>query len=118
VTASRCYLELEQASQRAQVAADQALSLGDYLLSQGDMRNALRIFRRFIAERPSSPGLDRAYLSAGNILLQNPRYATSAYHYLLAAIDLASSPAIAAEARTGIARIEAMQRRSGRPLLP
>jgi len=116
--ASRCYLELDQASQRTQVAAAQALSLGDYLLSQGDMRNALRVFRRFIAERPRSAGLDRAYLGAGNILLQNPRYATSAYHYLLAALDLAASPAIAAEARAGIARIEAMQRRSGRPLIP
>lgn len=116
--ASRCYLELDQASQRVQVSAASALSLGDYLLSQGDARNALRVFRRFIAERPSSPELDRAYLSAGNILLQSPRYATSAYHYLLAAIDLASSPTIATEARSGIARIEAMQRRSGRPLVP
>jgi len=116
--ASRCYLELDQVSQRVQIAPEQTLSLGDYLLSQGDMRNALRVFRRFIAERPNSPGLDRAYLSAGNILLQNPRYATSAYQYLLAAIDLASNPTIAAEARTGITHIEALQRRSGRPLVP
>ena len=116
--ASRCYLELEQASQRKDVAPETALSLGDYLLEKGEHKAALKVFRRFIAERPNSPGLDRAYLAAGKILLLQPRYATSAYHYLLSAIDLASTPTISAEARAGIARIEELQRRSGRSLVP
>lgn len=116
--ASRCYLGLEQASQRKNVAPETALSLGDYLLEKGEHKAALKVFRRFIAERPNSPGLDRAYLAAGKILLLQPRYATSAYHYLLSAIDLASNPTIAAEARAGISRIEELQRRDGRPLVP
>ena len=116
--ASRCYLALEQSSQRKQVPAATALSLGDYLMEKGEHKAALKVFRRFIAERPRSPGLDRAYLAAGKLLLQQPRYATSAYHYLLSAIDLASNPEIAAEARVGISRIEELQRRSGRPLMP
>jgi membrane associated rhomboid family serine protease len=115
--ASRCYLELDQASQRRDVAPETALTLGDYLLAKGEHKAALTVFRRFIAERPKSPGLDRAYLAAGKILLMQPRYATSAYHYLLSAIDLATTPTIAAEARTAIARIEEMQRRSGRSLV-
>ncbi len=116
--ASRCYLELEQSRQRKAVPAATALALGDYLMEQGEHKAALKVFRRFIVDRPTGPGLDQAYLAAGKLLLQQPRYATSAYHYLLAAIDLASTPAIAAEARAGISRIEELQRRSGRPLLP
>jgi membrane associated rhomboid family serine protease len=116
--ASRCYLGLEQASQRRNVAPETVLSLGDYLLERGERKAALKVFRRFIAERPNSPGLDRAYLAAGKILLLQPGYATSAYHYLLSAIELASTPTIAAEARVAIARIEELQRRGGRPLMP
>jgi len=116
--ASRCYLGLEQTRQRLEVPPQTALALGDYLLEKGEHKAALKVFRRFIAERPNSSGLDRAYLSAGKILLLQPRYATSAYHYLLSAIDLTSSPTIAAEARTEISRIEALQRRGGRPLVP
>ncbi len=116
--ASRCYLELEQAAQRKAVTPETALLLGDYLLGKGEHRAALKVFRRFIAERPNSPGLDRAYLAAGKILLQQARYATSAYHYLLSALDLATTPEIAGAARAGIAQIEDMQRRGGRPLVP
>lgn len=116
--ASRCYLGLQQANQRLAVAPDVALTLGDYLLKQGEQKAALRIFRRFIAERPNSPGLDQAYLAAGKILLYQPRYTISAYHYLLSAIDHATTPAVTAEARDGIARIEELQKRGGRPLVP
>lgn len=116
--ASRCYLELEQTSQRKDVAPETVLSLGDYLFEKGEHKAALRVFRRFIAERPKSPGLDRAYLAAGKILLLQPRYATSAYHYLLSAIDVASTPSITAEARAAISRIEDLQCRDGRPLVP
>lgn len=116
--ASRCYLALDEVHERRAVAPDLALKLGEFLTGRGETKAALRIFRRFIAERQNSPGLDRAYLGAGQILLLQPRYATSAYHYLLAAIDLASTPAVAASARDGIARIEELQRRGGKPLVP
>ena len=117
-SASQCYLSLETAAQRGAVDPETVLRLGEFLAGKGEIRAALRIFRRFIAERPNSQGLDRAYLGAGQILLQQPRYATNAYHYLLSAIELASSPSIAAQARAGIVRIEELQRRRGRPLVP
>lgn len=110
--ASLCYLGLEQPQQRKNVAPETVLTLGNYLLEQGEQKAALKVFRRFIAERPNSPGLDQAYLATGKILLKQPRYVTSAYHYLLSAIDLASSPTVAAEARSAIAEIEELQRRS------
>jgi membrane associated rhomboid family serine protease len=116
--ASRCYLELDQPDKRKAVAPELALTLGDYLVKRGEDQAALKVFRRFIAERQNSPGLDRAYLGAGEILLRQSRYVTSAYHYLLSALDLASTPAIAAQARAGIRRIEEQQRRGGRPLVP
>ncbi|MCF6179939.1 MAG: rhomboid family intramembrane serine protease [Geopsychrobacter sp.] len=116
--ASRCYLALEQSTERKAVPAETALLLGDYLLERGENKAALKVFRRFIAERPNSVGLDRAYLAAGNILLQQPRYAMSAYHYLLSALDITTSSTIIAAAQAGIARIEELQRRTGRPLIP
>ncbi len=116
--ASQCYLSLSHADLRRAVAPEIVLLLGDYLLGVGDYQAALKIFRRFIAERSNSPGLDRAYLGAGKILLRQPRYVTSAYHYFLSALDLTSDPEVAAEARAGIARIEELQRRGGRPLVP
>lgn len=116
--ASRCYLGLDDAATRLAVPPETALLLGEFLADHDASREALKVFRRFIAERPNSPGIDRAYLGAGQILLQQPRYAISAYHYFLNAIELSRSPDVAGQARAGLARIEEMQRRNGRPLVP
>jgi len=116
-SASQCYLSLDDAAQRSAVDPMKVLCLGEFLAGKGESREALRVFRRFIVERPNSPGLDRAYLGAGQILLEQPRYVTNAYHYLLTAIELASTPLIEAQARAGIVRIEELQRRRGRSLV-
>jgi hypothetical protein len=115
--ASRCYLEFEKSAERKAVAPETVLALGDYLLEKGDQQSALKVFRRFIAERQGSPGLDRAYLATGQLLLHQPRHAISAYQYLLSALELATTPAISAAARVGIRHIEDMQRRSGGSLI-
>lgn len=104
--AAECLLGLSDRTERSQVASADILAIGQYLLDKGRFREALTVFRRFIADRPTDQMLDRAFLGAGKTMMTNPRYLTSAYHYFLAAKDLAQSEALAAEAQDCLRRIE------------
>ncbi len=104
--ASDCYLELKNLEQRVQVDSTDVIAVGNFLLEKRRYRDALRVFRRFVAERQSDERIDQAYLGAGKAMLQQPRYTTSAYHYFLSAIDLARSEQLAAEAKLHLRMIE------------
>ncbi len=104
--AAQCYFSLNRREQRQQVATDDLLTLGTYLLAQGRDQEALMLYRRLIAERPRDHALDQAYLGAGLAMLKNPRYLTSAYHYFLAAIDLSRDEELIAVARGHLRSIE------------
>ena len=82
------------------------LVIGEYLLDKGSIDDALTIFRRLISERPGDKGLDRAYLGAGRALIHKPLSKTSAWHYFMAAIDLAQTHRVAEEARSYLKSIE------------
>ena len=79
---------------------------GRHLLESDQPDVALSVFRRLIAERPGDTSLDRAYLGAGQALLRKDRCDTAAWHYFLAAIDLARTPEVAEAAREGLREIE------------
>lgn len=104
--AARRYSQLDSRSQRGQLSTPNILSIGDYLLDRGDPDEALTVFRRLISERPGDKGMDRAYLGAGRALLHKPRCETAAWHYFMAAIDLAQSPQVVDAARRYLAIIE------------
>ncbi|WP_303721718.1 rhomboid family intramembrane serine protease [Malonomonas rubra] len=106
IGASNCYLNLDKREDRNQVDAADVMAVGNYLLINGRWREALHVFRRFVAERPNDERIDQAYLGAGKAMLQQPRYQTSAYHYFLSALDLARSEQLAAEARMHLRLIE------------
>lgn len=108
--AADCYLGLDSRAERARVDAATVIGVGNYLLEQGRMSDALQVFRRFIAERPNDSHSAQAYLGAGKVLLRNPRYSTSAYHYFLAAHDLAPNEQLAKEAKTYLRKIEQQSR--------
>ena len=91
---------------RSQLATSNLLAIGEYLLRNGEPDQALTVFRRLISERPGDANLDRAYLGAGMALLQNENNSTSAWHYFVAAIDLAQTPDLAREARKYLQMIE------------
>lgn len=99
------YFALDREGRR-RVAAEDLLALGEYLLAAREFDAALALFRRFIAERPGDPGLDRACLGAGKAMLHRPRSTVAAYQYFLAALDAASSPEVAEEARMHLRAIE------------
>jgi len=104
--AAQCYFSLSSREQRGQVATTDLLAVGGYLLAQGRNQEALTLFRRLIAERPRDRYLDQAYLGAGQAMLENPRYLTSAYHYFLAAIDLSEDNELIDRAQNYLRAIE------------
>jgi membrane associated rhomboid family serine protease len=104
--ADALYRQLGDRRERARLASTTWLDLGEFYLAHRRYEQALGLFRRFIAERPADPGLDRAYLGAGKALIHQPRCITSAYHYFLAALDLARTPELAEEARLHLRAIE------------
>jgi len=101
------YASLDSRAQRGQLATANVLAIGWHLLASGDPDAALTLFRRLIAERPGDAALDQAYLGAGQALLRRKRCDTAAWHYFLAAIDLARTPEVAEAARQGLKEIEA-----------
>ncbi|WP_305043344.1 rhomboid family intramembrane serine protease [Geoalkalibacter sp.] len=109
--AADLYLGLEHRQDRAALAADDVLDIGDYLLSAGRDDLALPLFRRFIAERPGAQRVDRAFLGAGLALSRHPRHITSAYQYFLQALDAARSDAVREQARQNLRGIERFARR-------
>ncbi len=104
--AAHCYFSLTGREQRSQVATADLLMVGGHLLAQERDQEALTLFRRLIAERPRDSDLDQAYLGAGQAMLKNRRYLTSAYHYFLAAIDLSNDQELIARARGYLRAIE------------
>jgi rhomboid family protein len=104
--ATECYLGLESREDRQQVDAADVIAVGNYLLSKGRSQDALTVFRRFIGERPTERRIDQAYLGAGKAMIDNPRYATSAYHYFLSAYDLACCEELAIEAKSYLRQID------------
>ncbi len=100
------FAQLDSRAQRGQLSTHNVVAIGESLLASGESDEALTVFRRLIAERPGDKGLDRAYLGAGRAMLLKDRCETAAWHYFLAAIDLAQTPEIAAEARRYLRMIE------------
>jgi len=106
VGAAEAYFGLRGKGERRLVTSTEIIRLADGLLVAGEVDRALAVFRRFIAERPSDPLIDRAFLGAGKSMLHMPRQITSAYQYFLAALDVTERPEIAEEARRHLRTIE------------
>jgi membrane associated rhomboid family serine protease len=100
------YATLESRAQRGQLATANTLAIGRFLLDSARPELALTVFRRLIAERPGDAALDQAYLGAGQAMLQKKRCDTAAWHYFLAAIDLARTPEVIEAAKAGMKEIE------------
>ncbi len=105
--AAELYLALGSRAERLAVPPEAALALGEYLLAQRRYDQALEVLRRFIAERPSTMHIDRAYLAAGQAMLRQPRGQLSARQYFLAAIDTARDAETAWVARAFLRRLDA-----------
>lgn len=108
--AATLYFNLDGREQRRTVSSADLLQIGHYLLGARHWDEALSVFRRFIAERPDDALLDQAFLGAGKALLHKPRCTTSAYHYLLSALDVARTPELTAEVRQYLRTLEQLDR--------
>ncbi|MEJ2199393.1 MAG: rhomboid family intramembrane serine protease [Desulfuromonadaceae bacterium] len=106
------YLRISGRQQRLELSSALLLRLGEALLARREYAQALSLFRRFIAERPTDAALDRAYFGAGRALLRQPRATTAAYHYFLAALDVTDSPQLVEDIRRHLQAIERFQIRA------
>jgi rhomboid family protein len=99
---------------RPQLVPDQAPggeSLPDTAgLSPSDAAVALR---RYIARNPSGAGLAEAHLKLGLLHLQHGQ-PTTAYQYLLSALELDPSPEVERQARAALSAIDELQRQRRR----
>jgi membrane associated rhomboid family serine protease len=104
--ATALYLALPDRAGRLAVPDEGVLAMGAHLLEREMHVQALSLFRRFIAERPASADIDRAYLGAGQAMLFQPRSQVSAGQYFLAALEAARSARTAAAAREYLRRLQ------------
>jgi membrane associated rhomboid family serine protease len=104
--ATALYLALPDRAGRLAVPDQGVLTMGTHLLEREMHVQALSLFRRFIAERPTSPDIDRAYLGAGRAMLFQPRSQVSACQYFLSALDTARSSQTAEAAREHLRRLQ------------
>ncbi len=100
------YLRCENCHERNRFRSGDLLDVGDFLLSQGKLEDALRLYKRFISERPRDPDLARAYFGAGKAVYQMPRQSNIAYHYFLNAREMAQDKTLRDEAYDYLRRIE------------
>ena len=100
------YFGLTSREERLGIDSQEVLRIGTFLFEKGHLEQALRVFKRFIAERQNDPLIDQAYLGAGKVLFQMPRQRNIAYQYFLNAHDLARSETVTREARSFLRRIE------------
>jgi len=107
------YFRLEGRRQRMSLGAEDILAIGNFMLERQDYEGALAVFRRFIAERPADPVIDRAFLGAGKAMIHIPRQIPAAYQYFLSAIDIAKSPEVTEEARMHLRAIERLGEAGG-----
>jgi membrane associated rhomboid family serine protease len=100
-------------SQAARVPDSAWLPVARWLEQSAAPEVAAAAYRRYIASHQRGPGLAEAHLGLGRLLLKHGE-ATTAYQYLLSALELDPTPAAAAEAREALRAIEELQRRRRR----
>jgi hypothetical protein len=113
--AARRYFALAPSVTRGVLLPAEAVELAGWLRRGGNPDAALTLLRRVVRDFPRAPGLGEAYALAGAILLEDRGEPTSAYQYLLGALELGASPSTEATVRRLLAEIDALQKgRAGR----
>ncbi len=109
--AARGYFALPAAEARRALSPREAVTLAGWLRANGHSDAALALLRRVTRDFPSGEGLAEAHALAGEILLEDMRAPTSAYQYLLTALELGPAPETRAAVRRQLAAIESLQKR-------
>ena len=105
--ATAYYLALDSPRERLLVMPDDIMRIGDFLLKQHRYDHALLLFRRYIADHPTGPFLDWAYLGAGMSLLYGKGESGAAYQYFLQVLDVNPSAKAEQEALSQINKLKA-----------
>ncbi len=109
------YFEVPAAASRGALDPDRSVRLARWLLDRGHHEAALVVSRRHVRDYPNGRGVAAAHAIAGEALLAMGQ-PTPAYQHFLDAAAGAPDADTAADARQGVARVEALQkRRVGHP---
>lgn len=103
--AARAYMRQPEPELRQGLDSKAWLAMAELMLEKEMSYDALRLFRRFIAERPTDPLLARAYIGAGRALLRHPRGGEGAYQYFLGALDVAQDEHTRGQAQAWLRRL-------------
>lgn len=106
VTEAAELYSLQSAQQRRHISPQDLLRLAQSLQQSGRSTEACSVLRRMIADHPTSELLGHAYLQLGRVLAADGRTRTSAYQYLLHAIDVAKDPEVVQAARRELQALE------------
>ncbi len=109
--AARRYFALPSSAARGAVSPGEAVELATWLRENGQPDAALALLRRVVRDVPSGEGVAEVYALAGTILLQDLGAATTAYQYLLSALELRPRRETETAVRSRLAEIEALQKR-------
>ncbi len=109
-TAARAYFALPPREAQGALDPAQTLALGDWLSENGHGSAAVTLFQRYLQAHPTGPGAAEAHVGAGMALLRHMDQPTSAYQHFMAALRLAPSPDVTAQARAGLAAITSRQK--------
>lgn len=107
--AARAYFALPADAARRALSGRELLTLGDWLLANGEPRAALIVYRRYLRNQPRGPGAARAHVGAGLVQLHHLQQPTAAYQHFLDALDCDPDPETSHAAREGLQSIEARQ---------
>lgn len=105
--AARAYFALPVESTRRLLTPQESLSLGDWLLADGQPRAALSMYRRHLRDHPSGSSAAAAHLGAGLVQMRYLGQPTAAYQHFLEALDLDPTPATALAAKQALADLGA-----------
>ena len=109
--AARRYFALPSAATRGALSPSEAVELAGFLREQGHSEAALAVLRRATRDFSRGARLGEAHALAGAILLEDLRQPTTAYQYLLSALEIGASAEVEAAVRRMLEGIDALQKR-------
>jgi TolA-binding protein len=107
---ANAYFKLPADQTRRALSPEDSLALGAWLAGERHAEAAQVVFRRHLRDYPSGPSAAAAHVGLGLVQLEQLGQAASAYQHFLEALDLDPDDDTAAEARTALARIAALQK--------
>ena len=108
--AADAYFRVPSELSRRALAADDSITLSNWLANHGHPGAALVVYQRHLRDYPLGPYAAEAHLGAGLVQLHAQRQPAAAYQHLVAVFDCDPHPETAQHARAALADIASRQK--------